>query len=86
MRIWAKIIVNNEIEKDLIYESDLDMKYLNYQKWVCDICNLLDIPTPVIIPFHYKNFALFHNTHFKASDFVHPVDFDALRIEDCKLD
>ena len=84
MKIWAKILVNNEIEKDLIYESDLEMKYLNYQKWVEDISNLLDIPTPVIIPQHYKNFALFHNTHFKSSDFVHPVEFDALRIEDCK--
>ncbi len=86
MRIWAKIIKDNEILKDIIYEDNSEMKYLNYQKWVCDICNLLDIPTPVVIPFHYKNFALFHNTHFKASDFVHPVEFDALRIEDCKLD
>ena len=84
MRIWAKILINNEIEKDLIYETYSEMKYFNYQKWVEEICNQLDIPTPVIIPQHYKNFALFHNTHFKAADFVHPVDFDAFRIEDCK--
>ena len=86
MRIWAKIIKNNEIEKDIIYEDDSEMKYLTYQKWVGDICNLLEISTPVIIPYHYKNFALFHNTMSKAADFVHPVEFDALRIEDCKED
>jgi len=87
MRIWAKIIKNNEIIKDIVYSAPQDMsemKYLNYQNWVTDISNLLDIPSPVIIPHHFKNFAIFHNTHFKASDFIHPVDFDALRIEDCK--
>ena len=84
MKIWAKLITDNDIQKDLIYEDPSPLSFESYEKWIQDICNLLDIPNPVIIPFHYKNFVYFHNTLFKAKDFVQTFGYDQFRIEDCK--
>jgi hypothetical protein len=86
MKIWAKLYIKNDIAKDLIYESNLEMSYENYQKWLQDICNLLDIPNPVVIPYHYKNFVYFHNTLFKEDDFVQSLNYEKFRIEDCNED
>ncbi len=86
MKIWAKLYIKNDIAKDLIYKSNLEMSYENYQKWLQDICNLLDIPNPVVIPYHYKNFVYFHNTLFKEDDFVQPLNYEKFRIEDCNED
>ena len=84
MKIWAKLITNNDLIKDLIYESSLPISFDNYNLWVSEICNKCDIPTPVIVPHHYKNFVYYYNSVFKADDFIQSLDSDQLRIEDCK--
>ena len=84
MKIWAKLITNNDLIKDLIYESSLPISFDNYNLWVSEICNKFDIPTPVIVPYHYKNFVYYYNSVFKADDFIPSLDYDQLRIEDCK--
>lgn len=86
MKIWAKLLVEQNIKKEIIFQSDEDISYFNYQMWVREICLQLDIPSPVIIPFHYKNFVKFHNTRFKQSDFIESLDYDQFILEDCKED
>ena len=84
MKIWAKLLINNDLVKDMIYESDLPLSFDNYNKWVIDICNKFDIPTPVVVPYHFNNFMYYYNSVFKADDFIQSLDYHQLRIEDCK--
>lgn len=84
MKIWARLITDQKIKKDTVYASDLPMKYHCYEIWVREICDLLDVPTPVVLPAHYKNFVRFHNTRFKQDDFVESLGYDMLMLEDCK--
>lgn len=86
MKIWAKLITENNIKKDMIYTSDLSLTYENFELFVSEICNKLDIPNPVIIKYHYFNFFRYHNAVFKTDDFIQSIDYDMLRIENCKED
>lgn len=84
MKIWAKTVSGDKITREILYENDLPMRYDNYRLWVSEICRTLDLSTPVILPAHYKNFAMFHNTRFKPDDFLDDLGADALVIEDCR--
>lgn len=84
MKIWAKLLIGDKIVKETIYSSTYPSKYVAFQLWIRDICDILDIPSPVIIPNHYKNFALFNNARFRPDDFVESIKFDMLLVENCK--
>ena len=86
MKIWCKRLLNNKIKADMIYSSDLDMSYESYENWVREICLKMDIPAPIVLPTHYKNFYLFHNSRFKKGDFIETTSFDTFMIEDCRED
>ena len=49
-----------------------------------DICDKLDIATPVVLPQHFVNFVRFHNCRFYEHDFVESFPYDRLVLEDCK--
>ena len=84
MKIWARLVTNDKIQKDIIYQSPLKLTPKNYEEWLREICHLLDVPNPVLLGHHYKNFVNFHNTKFKQDDFVETLDYDVLIVEDCK--
>lgn len=84
MKIWARLLTNQKIKKDLIYTADNNVGSDNYDDWIREICHTLDIPTPIILPTHYKNFINFHNTKFKQDDFVESLDYDMFIVEDCR--
>ena len=56
----------------------------NYEMWLRDICHQLDVPNPILLDHHFKNFVNFHNTKFRQDDFVETVDYGMLIVEDCK--
>ena len=84
MKIWARLMKDDKIAKDMIYQSPLKMSASNYELWLRDICHQLDVPNPVLLQQHYKNFVNFHNTRFKDDDFIETLDYDMLIVEDCK--
>lgn len=86
MKIWARLITGDKIAKDTLYYSTLPMSPDSYELWLRDICHKLDVPNPVVIAQHYKNFKNFHNTKFKKGDFIESLDYDMLIVEDCKED
>ena len=85
-KIWARTIMGDKITKSLIYkgEGKFDIKLLN--KYLVDMCEQMDIPTPVILKSHIRNFNAFNITRFMSSDFVESVNFDNLTIEYCRDD
>lgn len=86
MKIWARLVTEDKIKKDMLYRSALKLTKDNYELWLRDICHELDIPNPVILNHHFKNFIDFHNTKFRQDDFVETLDYDMFIVEDCKED
>ncbi|MDE6275337.1 MAG: hypothetical protein K2M75_02230 [Clostridia bacterium] len=84
MKIWARLVTDDKIQKDILYRSPLKMSRANYEIWLREICHELDVPNPILLDHHYKNFVNFHNTKFKQDDFVESLDYDVLIVEDCK--
>jgi hypothetical protein len=41
----------------------------------------LDIPTPVVLSSHVRNYTLFNVAKFRKEDFVESVPFDTLQLE-----
>lgn len=80
-KIWAKTITNNKIEKDYLYHSADKFSSEDFLYYLTDICHEMDIPTPVILSSHVRNYNLFNTTKFRKEDFVEHVNFDMLQLE-----
>lgn len=84
VKIWAKIMNENKLEKDLIYEAigtfDPSELYLH----VAEICHRMDIPAPVVLHTHEYNFMAFNTCTFLTRDFVEYVPFEKLVLENAK--
>ena len=85
IRLWAKIMIDHRIKKDLIYESIEHYSRDTLFSHISEICHQLDIPTPVIINAHYLTYENFNNIKFVPRDFVENIDFDSLVIENALL-
>ena len=85
IRIWARTVADEKITRSYIYESidnfEEDKLYLHLER----ICHELDIPTPVILKSHIKNYVDFNNSVFLARDFVESIDFEKFIIENAAI-
>ena len=82
IRIWAKITKEEKILKDTIYEEFSIFQPDEFFNYISNICQELDISTPVIISKHIQHYVSFNNTIFLPQDFPEEVDFDKLVIEE----
>ena len=80
-KIWAKIITDGKIEKQLTYEREDKFSYSDFFTNLADICEGLDIATPVLIKTHIFNYAKFNTVRFLPRDFAETVEFDKLVLE-----
>ena len=85
VRIWAKVIKRGKIVKQYVLEKTETMDYSKFFEYVREICENLDIPTPVIIKTHLFNYANYNNLKLKADDFVEKIYFDRLVLENAFL-
>ena len=81
VRIWAKVMVKDKIIKQTVFERLENMDYSLFFDYVREICETLDIPTPVIIKTHLFNYAKYNVLRFKKEDFVESINFDKLVLE-----
>lgn len=85
IRVWARTMNDGKITRSFIYESidsfDPSKFYLHIQK----MCHEIDIPTPVILKSHIKNYVDFNNTTFLPRDFVESIDFDKFILENATI-
>lgn len=84
-RIWAKVIREERIIKQLTYESDDKFTYSQFFKYLADICEELDVATPVLMKTHIFNYAKFGTVRFLPRDFAESVDFDKLVLDNIKI-
>lgn len=83
VRIWAKIVKEEKILKDTIYEdfsSQFDTD--NFFTYIADICETLDIATPVILSKHLTHYIEFNTAIFLPEDFPEEVEFDKFILEE----
>ena len=80
-RIWAKVLKEEHIQNQFVYESNKKFTYSNFFDYLSDICVELDIPTPVLLKTHVFNYAKFRHVVFRPDDFVEEVSFDKLLLE-----
>ena len=81
MRIWAKIIKDDKIQSDYIYQSSEKFTLKNFEIYLCDICNHLDLSKPILIKKDIQHFRNFHNIRFRQNSFLESIDFDYLMLE-----
>ena len=85
IRIWAKVLKNNKIVKQYVFERFETMDYSQFFDYLREICENLDVATPVLIKTHLFNYAKYNNVRFTQSDFVETIDFDKLVLENAFL-
>lgn len=85
IRIWAKVIKKDKILKQYVLEKNGPMDYSMFFDYLREICENLDVATPVLIKTHLFNYAKYNNVRFTQSDFVEPISFDKLVLENALL-
>ena len=81
VKIWAKVIKNDKIIKQYVFNKDGAIDYSEFFDFVTEICYQLDVPTPVVIKTHIFNYAKYNYVRFLTSDFVESITFDKLVLE-----
>ncbi len=82
VRIWAKVLKEEKILKDTIYEDTSNFDSDNFFNYIADICQTLDIATPVILSKHLLHYVEFNTAIFLPQDFPEDVEFDKFIIEE----
>ena len=82
IRIWAKILKEEKILKDVIFEKFCNFEIDNFYDYLAEICHKLDISTPVVLSKHIFHYINFNTTVFYPQDFPEEVSFDKLVIEE----
>ena len=85
IRIWAKVLKKDKILKQYMLEKDGEIDYSEFFSYLKDICENLDIATPVLIKTHLFNYAKYNNVRFVQADFVEQINFDKLVLENAAL-
>ena len=57
------------------------MSQLDFFDYITDICQAMDVPTPVLTKTHIFNFAKFNHVKFIPRDFVESLGYDQLFLE-----
>ena len=81
VRIWAKLISDGKVVRDVVYTGAMFYDEDSFHAAVRNICDTLDIATPVLLKTHIFNFAKFNHVNFLPRDFVEQFDYDRLVLE-----
>lgn len=80
-RIWAKVLKEGRIVKETVYAREEKFVYAHFFRYLAEICEGLDVPTPVLLKTHIFSYAKFNHVAFLPRDFAESVDFDKLLLE-----
>ena len=80
-RIWAKVVKGEKIIKQITYEREGKFAYSDFWKYVSDVCEELDIATPIVLKTHIFNYAKFRTVKFLPRDCTEKPDFDKLIVD-----
>ena len=76
-RLWAKIIKKHRIEK----QATVPCAFAGVEDALTELCHEFDIPRPLWLNKHYREFEEFRRTQFLPEHFMEDVPFQRLDIE-----
>ena len=79
IKIWGKIILKEKIAKSKTVL--VDETSTTFFDMLRDVCEKLNIATPVLLDKHVYDFNLFNHCVFKPDDFIEDVVFDSFVIQ-----
>ena len=79
INVWGKIFVNEKIVKH--FTVSVQTRECTFFDMIKNLCEGLDIPTPVLLNKHITDFNKFSMTLFKPVDFIESVKFDKFIVE-----
>jgi len=74
-------MTDGKICEQYVYENAERLSYSRFFDYLTDICQTMDIPTPVLTKTHIFNFAKFNHVKFIPRDFVESLGYDCLFLE-----
>ncbi len=80
VKICGRIKLKDKIISTYVFEQVEDFEIGEFEHYVAEICYGLDIPNPITLVKHIKNFMLFNHTIYKKEDFVEKIFFDKLEL------
>ena len=81
MKVWATTVREEKITRDIVFEYEHISNEEDFVALLQQICEKLDIPTPVVTYVNFNHYVLFNTTKFKSRDFVESIDFDYFNLE-----
>ena len=81
MKVWATTVREEKITRDIDFEYEHISNEDDFVALLQQICEKLDIPTPVVTYVNFNHYVLFNTTKFKSRDFVESIDFDYFNLE-----
>ena len=81
VRIWAKLMQDGHIKRQYVFEKAEKLTYAHFFDYLTEICQALDIPTPILTKTHIFNYAKFNHVKFLQRDFVDSLGYDHLFLE-----
>ena len=79
LKIWGKVISKEKIIKSKTVEVDTEKT--TFFDMLAQLCQKLNIPTPVLLDKHAYDFNVFGICTFKPDDFIEEVLFDKFCLE-----
>lgn len=76
VNLWVRII-----KKQRIVQSNTVKMTENVQDALSQVCAIMDIPRPMFLQKHIREWEQFRQTSFSQDHFVEPVYFDKLELE-----
>ena len=80
IKICGRIKLKEKILATYVFESEEEFQIGEFEHYVAEICYNLDIPNPITLVKHVKNFMLFNHAIYKKEDFVEKIFFDKLEL------
>ena len=79
VKIWGKVIKNERIIKNQVLE--IDETNTSFFDMLKNMCETLNIPTPVLLDKHVYDFNVFNISTFKPDDFIESVKFNRFTLQ-----
>ena len=76
-RLWARIINRHRIERQATY----DCRFEDVEEALTALCHEFDIPRPICLDKHEREYGEFRRTRFLPEHFMEEVPFQRLEIE-----
>lgn len=85
MKLWIKTYVGDKITNSIVL-SKKGVSRDVFDEMLKEAVDAFDLSTPVVLSQRFHHFANYNSVKFLPRDFVEPVDFDKLVVENVKED